>query len=596
MFEDINHSGDGGLYGELLTNRGLEGSNIDWGTVSDFPYNTIVGQENECLAGGLLAIHMFLFTFSSLTQLGPVITGYKPSGNTSLRLDTLRPLSVSHQWTLAVDIPLSANKSAERPGLQNMGWWGIPVSPQTYNVSFFIYPDQVRNQYNLNTSITVSLQSNVTGEVFASTVIPAQPWNVVNWTHVETQIHCNVSAPDVNNTLAITFDPLEANGQTYYFSIISLFGETFKDIPNGLRKDLAQHIYDLKPKFLRWPGGNNLEGYSIQRRWKWWETVGPLRERWSRPGNWNYWNTNGLGLMEFFSWAESMEMENVLGIYSGYSLANGMGENAAQFPSTEEAMYPVLREALDELEFCLGATDTYWGSKRAEFGHPEPYVVNYVEIGNEDWFSSNYPFRFDYLYKHLKAAYPHITFIASAYNEMAGHTVDLPPGSMWDTHHYEEPQFFIDSFDFWDNWQAATNNTDVGVKIGEYSVIQVQTPSGEVDWSFPPALHIQYPRLVSALAEGVYLLGAERNPDVVRMTCYAPSLQNWNWYNWTPNLVAFDADPASTVLSTSYYLQKLFGAFHGTESLSVANGEGDFGPLYWAASVEGEDKVYLKVM
>jgi alpha-N-arabinofuranosidase len=299
--------------------------------------------------------------------------------------------------------------------------------------------------------------------------------------------------------------------------------------------------------------------------------------------------------MEFLAWTESMEMENILAIYSGYSLGDGEGWLADQYPSTEEAMYPVLKEALDELEFCLGGTDTYWGTKRAELGHPEPYTINYVEIGNEDWFSTNYPFRFNYLYKHLKAAYPEITFIASGYNEVANYTVELPPGSMWDTHHYEEPEFFINSFDFWDNWQEATNNTDVTVEIGEYSVIQIQTPGGSVDWSFPPDLHIAYPRLVSALAEGVYLLGAERNPNVVKMTCYAPSLQNFNWYNWTPNLVGFDADPSHTVLSISYWLQRLLNEYRGTESVTVRNTKGDFGPIYWAASEE-RGKVFLKVV
>jgi alpha-N-arabinofuranosidase len=171
-------------------------------------------------------------------------------------------------------------------GVKNLGWWGIPVTPQTYNVSFYIYPDQVRNQYNPKTSITVSLQSNVTGEIWASTAIPATSWNVVNWTHITTTIECTATAPDVNNTLAITFDQVEAAGQTYFFSIVSLFGETFKGVENGLRKDLAQHIYDLKPRFLRWPGGNNMEGHSIQRRWKFWETLGPLKDRWSRPGTW----------------------------------------------------------------------------------------------------------------------------------------------------------------------------------------------------------------------------------------------------------------------------------------------------------------------
>lgn len=212
---------------------------------------------------------------------GPVLTGYKPVG-TNLRLDNLHPLNHAHRTVLAVDIPSNASTDA---GFENMGWWGIPVTPQAYNVSFFIYPDQVRNQYKPSSSVTVSLVSNITGEVWASTIIPAQTWNVVNWTYIETQIVNNVTAPNSNNSLSITFDSSTA-GQTYFFDQISLFGETFKGYKNGLRKDLAEVIYDLRPKALRWPGGNNIEGYSIQTRWKWWETIGPLEQRWPRPGNW----------------------------------------------------------------------------------------------------------------------------------------------------------------------------------------------------------------------------------------------------------------------------------------------------------------------
>jgi alpha-N-arabinofuranosidase len=250
---------------------------------------------------------------------------------------------------------------------------------------------------------------------------------------------------------------------------------------------------------------------------------------------------------------------------------------------------------LDELEFCLGPVNSYWGGKRAEYGHPEPFDIKYVEIGNEDWFGKNYPFRFKYLYEGLKAAYPDIIYISTAYNENADYTIDLPPGSMWDTHHYEPPHFFISSFDYWDNWQEATNNPDVTIFVGEYSVFQIDTPSEIDDFSDPPAIHVFYPRLLSAIAEGVYLLGAERNPNVVKLTSYAPSLQNWNWYNWTPNLIAFDANPLHTVLSVSYYLQTLFNSYRGTESVGVKNTEGDFNPLYWASSLD-ERSVYLKVM
>ena len=228
-------------------------------------------------------------SISDVTQFlanlpGPVLTGYKPLGGTRLSLDHYHPISASKRFVLQLDIPTATTSAPV--GFANTGWWGIPVSPQTYNVSFWIYPDQVRNQGTPSTSITVSLQSNLTGEIYASTVIPAQDWNVVNWTYVSTEIVSTVTAPSINNTLAITFDSSITAGQTYYFSQVSLFGETFKGYQNGLRKDLAEVIYDIKPKFLRWPGGNNIEGYSIQTRWKWWETIGPLSERWSRPGNW----------------------------------------------------------------------------------------------------------------------------------------------------------------------------------------------------------------------------------------------------------------------------------------------------------------------
>lgn len=300
--------------------------------------------------------------------------------------------------------------------------------------------------------------------------------------------------------------------------------------------------------------------------------------------------------MEFLQWTESMEMENVLAIYSGYSLGDSDEGDADEFPATEAAMYQLLKEALDELEFCTGSTDTYWGAKRAEYGHPEPFTIKYVEIGNEDWFGKNYPFRFKYLYDGLKAAYPDIIYISTAYDENPDYTIDIPEGAMWDTHHYEPPAFFINGFDFYDNWQESTNNTNVTVFLGEYSVFQIDTPSEIENFSDPSDIHIFYPRLISAIAEGVYLLGAERNPDTVKMTAYAPSLQNWNWYNWTPNLVAFDSNPLNTVLSVSFYLQKLFNAYRGSESVQVTNAEGDFGPLYWASSVDGGESVFLKIM
>jgi hypothetical protein len=241
-------------------------------------------------------------------------------------------------------------------------------------------------------------------------------------------IYNNVTAPNGNNSFALTMDASEVAGQTFYFALFSLFPETFKARENGLRKDLAQSLYDLNPKFLRCPGGNNLEGESTQTRWKWWEQIGPLKDRPGRVGDWGYYNTGGLGLVEFMHWCEDMEMEPVLAVYSGYSL------DGTSWP--QDHMDQVLQEALDELEYLMGDESTTWGKKRIEHGFPDPFQINWVEIGNEDWFSNTYPRRFKYMYDGLKKAYPNITYISTAYDENPQTVIDIPAGAMWDTHHY----------------------------------------------------------------------------------------------------------------------------------------------------------------
>ncbi|KAK3064959.1 hypothetical protein LTR53_018325, partial [Teratosphaeriaceae sp. CCFEE 6253] len=237
-------------------------------------------------------------------------------------------------------------------------------------------------------------------------------------------------------------------------------------------------------------------------------------------------------------------------------------------------MQEILQEAIDEIEFCQGNITSKWGAVRASLGHPEPFPIKFVEIGNEDWFSSTYPYRWDIMYNGLKAVYPDITYISTAYNEASAsfhYNISIPAGEIWDTHHYEEPSFFVRGFNFYDNWQEATNNTGVEIFLGEYSALQIDTPTGIVDFSFPSDSHIFYPRLVSALSEGVYLLGMERNPNVCKLASYAPSLQDLNWYNWTPDMIAFDADPSHTVRSASYWQQSLFAHYRGTQSLPVTN-------------------------
>jgi len=257
-----------------------------------------------------------------------------------------------------------------------------------------------------------------------------------------------------------------------------------------------------------------------------------------------------------------MEMEPVLAVYAGFSL-DVYGQEGTSFPPSQ--MNEVLQEALDELEYCMGTTDTRYGALRAQHGHPKPFTIKFIEIGNEDWFSSTYPYRWDIMYNGLKRVYPNITYISTTFDENKNYTMKLPPGTIWDTHHYEDPQFFLRNFNFFDNWQRMTNNTDVGVLLGEFSVFQVDTPKGVPKFWNTPELHVTYPRLLSAIAEGVYALGGERNPKTVMMSSYAPSLQNLNWFNWTPNMIHFTARPGDTVLSASYWQQWMFARWRGTQ-------------------------------
>jgi alpha-L-arabinofuranosidase len=168
----------------------------------------------------------------------------------------------------------------------------MDVRPQQYNASFFVLSNEPRNPLGNLTDFTLSIRSNLTGETFASTKISdVKVPQVDEFLQINATIQNEVLAPNSNNTFAITMDGAQVAGQTFYFDLISLFPETFKNRPNGLRKDIAQAFYDQKPKFLRFPGGNNMEGVSVQQRWKWWETIGPLKDRPGRPGNWNYVNT-----------------------------------------------------------------------------------------------------------------------------------------------------------------------------------------------------------------------------------------------------------------------------------------------------------------
>ncbi|KAF2672834.1 glycoside hydrolase [Microthyrium microscopicum] len=543
MFEDISHSGDGGIYGELLMNRDFAGVN---------------GTRH------------------------PSLDGWSAIGSAKLSLDSSNPLSKALPTVMKIEIPQNASGEV---GFQNSGWWGVSVRPQTYTASF-----HVKGGSNTKGGKIYASLISMGGELYARSMVEPQIESVFE--ELSMKIENTKSAQNgAANRFAITLDAKDFAGQTLYFSLVSLFGETFKGRKNGLRKDIGEAFYDLKPKFLRFPGGNNLEGESIDSRWKWFETVGPLKDRPGRKGNWGYSNTDGLGLLEYLYWCEDMEMTPVLAVFAGYALQGKDGISVA-----EKDMGWVLQEALDMLEYVTGPETSKFGSMRAQHGHPAPFELEYIEIGNEDWFSTTYDYRWRIMYNGLKAKYPNITYISTVFNER-NNKMQLPAGTIWDTHHYEEPQYFLKNFNYYDNWNVVANQTGVGVLLGEYSVIQVDTPSGEVNWNNPNELRVEVPRLVSAIAEGIYAMGGERNPNTVKLSSYAPSLQRKEAVNWTPNMIMFSTDPERTIKSASYWQQWMFSRYQGTHTLPTNNSKGSYNPLYWVASInEPTREVYVKVI
>jgi alpha-N-arabinofuranosidase len=164
----------------------------------------------------------------------------------------------------------------------------MDVSPQTYTASFYVLANAPRKKNSKPVNFKLSIRSNATNEIWADTTIPNIDIPTLEYTQINATIVNRKTAPNANNTFVVTFDAAQVAGQTLYFSMFSLFPETFQGRKNGLRKDIAQAFYDQKPKFLRFPGGNNLEGVSVQTRWKWFKTIGPLKDRPGRPANWNY--------------------------------------------------------------------------------------------------------------------------------------------------------------------------------------------------------------------------------------------------------------------------------------------------------------------
>ena len=507
MTEEINHGYDGGLYAELIRNRAFlddARTPVHWSVVS-----------NE----GSIAV----------IALDPT-NAYNDKLTTSLRL-TVQQASHDHP-----------------AGVANSGYWGIPVRANTrYRASLL-----VRSGLGFSGPLTVSMVSDDGKLIYASERLSGL---APKWKRFDVTLRTHRVAATAKAHFRIT---LERPG-TVWLGLVSLFPPTWNDRPNGLRPDLMQMLVDLKPKFLRFPGGNYLEGDTVETRFDWKQTLGPLDQRHGHPCPWGYRSSDGLGLLEFLEWCEDLQAEPVLAVYAGYSLR---GAHVNPGPDLE----PYVNEALEEIEYVTGDRRTPWGARRAKDGHPKPFKLTYVEIGNEDWFdkSNSYDARFAQFHDAIKGRYPQLKTISTTANDQPERMrVHSRKPDMIDEHYYRSTDDFLSMSP---DYARKYDRSGPEIFVGEWAAHE----DGKIKpWDAAARQQAPTPSMKAALGDAAFMAAMERNSDLILMQCYAPLLVNVNpgARQWRPDLIGYDALAAYG--SPSYYAMQMFSRNLGDEILPV---------------------------
>jgi len=485
MTEEINHSYDGGLYAELIQNRAFKDNRTQ-------------------------PVHW------SLVQEG-ALTG-------TATLDRSQPVNAA----LPVALKLTTEGTTGRAGIANEGYWGIPVKPNTqYRASFYARGFTSAR----NSPLSVDIESNDGKTVFARATVSGL---TSEWKQFSVVLKTNGSAPPSTANRFV----LSMNGPgTAWFSLVSLFPPTYHNRPNGTRTDLMELMGAMRPAFLRLPGGNYLEGNTIAERFDWKKTLGSIDQRPGHPCPWGYRSSDGLGLLEYLTWCEDLHMEPILAVFAGYALG---GEHIAAGPE----LTPYVQDALDEIDYLTGDATTHWGAQRIKDGHPAPFPLRYVEIGNEDEFdrSGSYDGRFSQFFDAIKAKYPALQLIATT-------RVRSRRPDVIDDHYYRTARDMERDVHHYDR----TDRNGPKIFVGEWASTE-GSPT---------------PTLQAALGDAAWLTGLERNSDIVPIQCYAPLLVNVNpgARQWGTNLIGYDA--LHSFGSPSYYVQKMFGSNRGDVVLPV---------------------------
>lgn len=498
FFEDINYAADGGLYGELVQNRDFEYSEKELSNVKGWG-------------------HTYAWT---------------ATGGATLEAKNDEPLSQNNPY---YGILTTTDGTA---ALTNAGYDGINiVKGEKYVLTLCGKMLSGKSQ-----RIKVSLRNEDGKDIAVANVsLPKQGWKRLTVTMTATE-SCDKASLALMPT---------AQG-SYAFDMVSLFPKnTFKGRENGLRQDLAQAIADLKPQFVRFPGGCVAHGNGIDNIYRWKNTVGRLEDRIGMRNIWGYRQSMGLGYYEYFSFCEDIGAEPLPVLAAGVPCQNSsIGGAGQQGGIPLEEMDAYIQDVLDLIEWANGDKSTKWGKVRAEAGHPKPFNLKYIGIGNEDLISDVFKERFTLIYNAVREKHPEIEVVGTVgpfyegsdyeYGWQLANELSVP---IVDEHYYCSPGWFIHNPNFYDSYDRSKSK----VYLGEYAS---HKPNRAND-------------METALSIANYLTNVERNADVVKFSSYAPLLSRKGHTQWTPDMIYFDNKSIS--LTTDYYVQRMFGQNAGSQ-------------------------------
>jgi alpha-L-arabinofuranosidase len=506
FLEEINHGVDGGLYAELIRNRGFEDSRPPEG----FTYRDGRWLDAKGYDAGFA---QFGYTTDGIPFWSLVKEG---NAKGAMSLETTGGITEQSCHCLRLDVE---DPTGGRLGVANTGFFGIGVRQgQKYNLSLY-----ARSDRGFAGPLSVQLEDSDGKPITDAATIQG-----IDGVWKQFKAALTASATHSKTRLVIL---AEGKG-TLWLDFVSLFPvATWKNQLNGLRPDIAQMVADLKPGFVRFPGGCVVEGGTVETAYNWKRTVGPVENRQECWGPWSYRFTHGMGLYEYFQFCEDLGAEPLWVGFCGQTCIFRQMENVPM-----EEMGWVRDNFLDVVEYANGPADSKWGKLRAEAGRPEPFGLKYVEIGNENA-EKAYEERYRFIYDAMKAKYPDLIYLADlSYYRMPAELYQIA-----DRHYYNNPAWFLNRFNEYDD----RDRKQTPLYLGEVAV--TSQDGGRYRGN-----------LLAALAEGVYLMGCERNADTVQMVSYAPLLahidgRTWDWHGMIYH------DGTRVFGTVSYYLWKLFG-------------------------------------